>query len=102
MHFVFSPAVRLAFAVGCALGAALLVGADWSLRSTGIPSPFGPTAPRLWVSVGLGAVVGGLAGLWESYLLRRQRAFLLDFYLTPVRDRYCWRLQRKNLLLCGW
>jgi hypothetical protein len=40
--------------------------------------------------------------LWEGYLLRNRREFLLAFHGAPFSERLKWKYQGRNLLLNGW
>jgi hypothetical protein len=99
---LFSPNLRLAWAVGsAALLAAFLIG-DWTARGQGWESFLAPTSGDLWLAVGLGALVGVTGCVWERYLLIHRRADQLAFHRAPLAERLGWRHQWPNLQQNGW
>lgn len=102
MNAPWNPAWRLAWCVVSAVGTVVFVAIDWMLREWAGLTGLAPTAVHLWVSVGAGMALGLVAMLWESYLLRNKREFLLSFHRTGFSERLQWKHQRKNLQLNGW
>jgi hypothetical protein len=99
---LYNPKWRIVWSAGAAVATAVMVGADWLLRSGGGRSFLAPSAADLWLSVALGLALGGAAALWERYLLSNQRGHLRAFHRAPLRERLAWHHQRTNLLLNGW
>jgi hypothetical protein len=102
MNKCWNPTWRLAWFVASAAGTALFLGIDWVLRAWSGHSALAPTAADLWLSVGWGLALGLVAMIWEWYLLRTRREFLLAFHQAPLRERLQWKYQGPNLLHSGW
>ncbi len=77
-------------------------GPTGNIPPAGGQASLAPSAAALGLSVGLGAALGAAAALWERYLLRSWRGFLLAFHRAPLGERLRWRYQKTNLLLSGW
>jgi hypothetical protein len=77
---------------------ALLIGFDGLVRSFGGASFLAPTAAALWLALGFGAVGGGIATLWERFLLVRRRTEQLAFHRATYWERLSWKHQRANVL----
>lgn len=102
MNVQWNPRWRRAWWVASAVGTALFIGLDWLLRAWTGQSPLAPTATGLWLSVGVGMILGLAGILHERYLLRYKRTFLLAFYRAPLPERLQWKYQGPNLLINGW
>jgi hypothetical protein len=102
MSILYNPRWRLGWSVVAAIGAAILVGIDWILRVAGVQPSMAPTVGDLWLSLALGAALGGAAALYERHLLLNHRSYLLDCHRAPLSTRLSWRFQRTNLLQAGW
>jgi hypothetical protein len=102
VSLLYNPTARLVWAAGSAAVTAACVAADWRLREQTGSSFMAPSVVALDLSIVLGAVLGVAGSLWERYLFRHQREFLLAFHRAPLGERLRWVYQRRNLLLNGW
>jgi hypothetical protein len=101
MSVQWNPRWRLTWFVGPAVCTAIFVGTDWLLRAWGARG-LAPTATDLWLSIGWGMALGLAGMLWEGYLLRHRREFLLAINRASLLERLKWKYQGPNLLLNGW
>ncbi len=95
-------ALMLAWAAMNAIPVVVLVGLDWIAREESGSSFMAPSTNLLWVSIGLGALLGVATAAATRYATTSQRNFAAKFARLPYRERLRWTHQRLFLLYYGW
>jgi hypothetical protein len=93
---LLTPPIRIGWAIGCVILLAIFIWGDWYARSQGLSSFMAPSTHLLWLSVGLGALVGVFTLLVQHIELRLALQDGLKQGVNPPQ-RQCARYQ--NLIV---